>query len=57
MKKYRYYLRKSIQMVTAAALIFVTLAVGRTGLAEMQNKEYAAETSEKALLYDEIVLG
>ena len=57
MKKYRDYMRKGAHFMTAVVLISVTLAVGRAGLAGSQNTEYIAETTEKALLYDDIVLG
>ena len=39
MMKCRYYLRKSIHAALAAALIFVTLFVGRNGLAEARNAD------------------
>ena len=57
MMKYRYYLRKSIHAALAATLIFVTLFVGRNGLAETRNADCPAETTEKALLCEKIVLG
>lgn len=57
MMKYRYYLRRSVQAVLAAMLIFVTLFVGRNGLEEAQNADCSAETTEKALLCEKIVLG
>ena len=57
MMKCRYYLKKFIHATLAAALIFVTLFVGRNGLAEARNADCSAETTEKALLYEKIVLG
>ncbi|HIV41469.1 MAG TPA: hypothetical protein H9904_05700 [Candidatus Mediterraneibacter guildfordensis] len=57
MMKCRYYLKKFIHAALAATLIFVTLFVGRNGLAEAQNADCSAETTEKALLYEKIVLG
>lgn len=57
MMKCRYYLRKSIHAALAAALIFVTLFVGQNGLAEARNADCSAETTEKALLCEKIVLG
>ena len=57
MKKYRDYMRKGAHFMTAVVLISVTLAVGRAGLAGSQNTDYIAETTEKALLCEKIVLG
>ena len=57
MMKYRYYLKKFIHAALAATLIFVTLFVGRNGLAEARNADCSAETTEKALLCEKIVLG
>ena len=57
MKKYRDYMRKGAHFMTAVVLISVTLAVGRNGLAETRNADCSAETTEKALLCEKIVLG
>ena len=64
MMQYRYYLKKIIHAALAATLIFVTLFVGRNGLAEARNADCSAETTdcsaettEKALLCEKIVLG
>ncbi len=56
MMKCRYYLKNS-SMPRLLRHSFCHAFVGRNGLAEAQNADCSAETTEKALLYEKIVLG